>query len=211
VTTPRLAGHPAASQQAIIDAALLMLRQMGLSPDDLVTVPGDRPPVPTFAEYVPVVSAAVTDGTRRAYGSYWNRITGHWGERRLDQRVAAAGRARPLIAVAGQLMALRALSHYRRPGPGTTRARTGRGRAGAGPAGLPAAGALTTSMSSPGWQPKMSHSAASVARLSRSGTPVTSRYTCSRDSLTPRSASSGPSSVVAYMSLSAISRRRCHR
>ena len=85
MTTPHLAGHPAASQQAIVDAALLMLRQMGLSPGDLVTAPRDRPPVPTFAEYVPVVSAAVTAGTRRAYGSYWNRIIGHWGERRLDE------------------------------------------------------------------------------------------------------------------------------
>ena len=89
MTTPHLAGHlaghPAASQQAIVDAALLMLQQMGLSPDDLMTAPQDRPPVPTFAEYVPVVSAAVTDGTRRAYGSYWNRIVGHWGERRLDE------------------------------------------------------------------------------------------------------------------------------
>jgi hypothetical protein len=85
VTTPHLAGHPATSQQAIVDAALLMLRQMGLSPDDLVTAPQDRPPVPTFAEYVPVVSAAVTAGTRRAYGSYWNRIIDHWGERRLDE------------------------------------------------------------------------------------------------------------------------------
>jgi len=37
VTTPHLTEHPAASQQAIVDAALLMLRQMGLSPDDLVT------------------------------------------------------------------------------------------------------------------------------------------------------------------------------
>ncbi len=85
MTTPHLAGHPAASQQAIVDAALLMLRQMGLSPDDLVTAPQDRPPVPTFAEYVPVVSAAVTAGTRRAYGSYWNRVLEHWGERRLDE------------------------------------------------------------------------------------------------------------------------------
>ena len=48
MTTPHLAGHPAASQQAIVDAALLMLRQMGLSPGDLVTAPRDRPPVPTL-------------------------------------------------------------------------------------------------------------------------------------------------------------------
>ena len=41
--------------------------------------------VPTFAEYVPVVSAAVSAGTRRAYGSYWNRIVEHWGARRLDE------------------------------------------------------------------------------------------------------------------------------
>ncbi len=81
--TPHLTEHP--SQQAVVEAALLMLRQMGLSPDDLVTAPRDRPPVPTFVEYVPVVSAAVTAGTRRAYGSYWNRVLEHWGERRLDE------------------------------------------------------------------------------------------------------------------------------
>ena len=45
----------------------------------------DRAVVPTFAEYVPVVSAAVSAGTRRAYGSYWNRIVEHWGARRLDE------------------------------------------------------------------------------------------------------------------------------
>jgi integrase/recombinase XerC len=36
-------------------------------------------------EYIPVVSAAVTTGTRRAYGSYWNRVLEHWGDRRLDE------------------------------------------------------------------------------------------------------------------------------
>ncbi|RGC64944.1 Tyrosine recombinase XerC [Micromonospora sp. MW-13] len=44
-----------------------------------------RPPSPTFAEYVPVVAAAVTAGTRRAYGSYWKRVVEHWGQRRLDE------------------------------------------------------------------------------------------------------------------------------
>ena len=58
---------------------------MGLSPADLAAVPQPRTPVPTFAEYVPVVSAAVSAGTRRAYGSYWNRIVEHWGGRRLDE------------------------------------------------------------------------------------------------------------------------------
>jgi len=68
-----------------VDAALLVFKSMGLSLEDLIAAPGQRPAVPTFAEYVPVVSATVTDGTRRAYGTYWNRITGQWGGRRLDE------------------------------------------------------------------------------------------------------------------------------
>ena len=75
----------AASRQAVVDAALVLLEQMGLTPADLAVVPQHRPEVPTFAEYVPVVSAAVSAGTRRAYGSYWNRILDQWGGRRLDE------------------------------------------------------------------------------------------------------------------------------
>ena len=82
MTTPT---SPAVSQQAAVDAALLVLKSMGLSLDDLTGASSNRPPVPTFAEYVPVVSATVTDGTRKAYGSYWNRIVGQWGTRRLDE------------------------------------------------------------------------------------------------------------------------------
>ena len=76
---------PDASQQAVVEAALVLLERMGLSPADLAAVPQPRKQAPTFAEYVPVVSAAVSDGTRRAYGSYWNRIVEHWGSRRLDE------------------------------------------------------------------------------------------------------------------------------
>jgi integrase/recombinase XerC len=73
------AANAAASQQAVVEAALVLLERMGLSLADLVAAPPSRVAVPTFAEYVPVVSAAVSAGTRRAYGSYWNRIVEHWG------------------------------------------------------------------------------------------------------------------------------------
>ena len=72
-------------RQADVDAALLLLERMGLSPADLAGAPRKRQAVPTFAEYVPVVSAAVTAGTRRAYGSYWNRVLDQWADRRLDE------------------------------------------------------------------------------------------------------------------------------
>ena len=71
--------NSAASQQAVVEAALVLLERMGLSPADLTAVPQARKAVPTFAEYVPVVSAAVSAGTRRAYGSYWNRVVDQWG------------------------------------------------------------------------------------------------------------------------------------
>jgi integrase/recombinase XerC len=77
--------NSAASQQAVVEAALVLLERMGLSPADLAAVPQNRKPVPTFSEYVPVVSAAVSAGTRRAYGSYWNRVVDQWGDRRLDE------------------------------------------------------------------------------------------------------------------------------
>ena len=65
--------------QAVVDAALLVLERMGLTPADLLaTTPAAKPAAPTFAEYIPVVSALVSDGCRKAYGSYWNRVTEQW-------------------------------------------------------------------------------------------------------------------------------------
>jgi integrase/recombinase XerC len=74
-----------AATSAELDAARLLLARMGLSAENLLTTPVTRPPAPTFTEYIPIVSAAVTDGTRRVYGSYWNRIDEHWGDRHLDE------------------------------------------------------------------------------------------------------------------------------
>src|SRR6185437_13885939 len=75
----------AARGQAVVDAAMLVLERMGLTPADLLAAPQVRPAAPTFAEYIPVVSALVSDGCRRAYGSYWNRVTDQWGSRRIDE------------------------------------------------------------------------------------------------------------------------------
>jgi hypothetical protein len=52
---------------------------MGISPTDLLDNTSHRPPAPTFAEYVPIVAGAVSDGSRRAYGSYWKRIVEQGG------------------------------------------------------------------------------------------------------------------------------------
>lgn len=81
-TTP---AAPAASHQAAVEAALLLLERMGLSVDDLTAAPSNRRPVPTFAEYVPVVAATVSPGTLRAYRAYWKKTVEQWGGRRLDE------------------------------------------------------------------------------------------------------------------------------
>jgi integrase len=76
----------ASTSRPEVDAALLLLTKLGLSPADLLAGTGPaRPTVPTFAEFVPQVAAAVTAGTLKAYGSYWNRVVEHWGGRRLDE------------------------------------------------------------------------------------------------------------------------------
>ena len=79
----------AAARRAGIDAARLLLSRMGLSPADLVAAPAERPVMPTFAEYVATVRDAVGPGTRRVYGSYWDRVLAHWADRRLDEITAS--------------------------------------------------------------------------------------------------------------------------
>src|SRR5882757_4459147 len=67
------------------DAALIVLSGLGITPEDLLNRPTERKAVPTFRTYIPTVSKAVTEGTKRVYGSYWDRILAAWPDRRLDE------------------------------------------------------------------------------------------------------------------------------
>jgi hypothetical protein len=68
-----------------VQAARLLIAQLGLTPQDLMWVPAD---IPTFAQYVPKVVAASGPGAARTYGTYWTRITETFGDRRLDEVTA---------------------------------------------------------------------------------------------------------------------------
>jgi integrase/recombinase XerC len=69
-----------------IGAALVLLAKLGLTVADLDSaVTANRPPVPTFEEFVPLVKQAVTAGTLKTYGSYWDRLVEHWPKRRLTE------------------------------------------------------------------------------------------------------------------------------
>ena len=62
------AAHPNASQQAVVEAALVLLERMGLTPADLTAVPQQRPQVPTFADVRP---GRVGGGERRDQAGIW--------------------------------------------------------------------------------------------------------------------------------------------
>ena len=79
-------GRAGAPDQAVVDAAMLVLDRMGLTPADLLSAPAARPAAPTFAEYVPVVSALVTDGCRRAVGGFTGKCS--QGDRTPEKRKA---------------------------------------------------------------------------------------------------------------------------
>ncbi|MFE9751461.1 tyrosine-type recombinase/integrase [Saccharothrix saharensis] len=67
-----------------VTVALRVLQRMNLTPEDLVAAVAART-VPTFTELVPEVVEAMPAGSRRAYGSYVNKMTALWGSRRLDE------------------------------------------------------------------------------------------------------------------------------
>src|SRR5688500_9344392 len=70
---------------AELAAAHLLLERRGVTPEQLLTAARPPPAMPTFEEYFDRVSQAVTEGTRRVYGTYWAKVCEVWGSRRLDE------------------------------------------------------------------------------------------------------------------------------
>jgi integrase len=67
-----------------VEAARMLLEKMGVDPTDLLRASAVSPEAPAFADYIPRVSEAVSAGTRRVYGTYWNRVILAWGARPIN-------------------------------------------------------------------------------------------------------------------------------
>ncbi|MCW3818814.1 site-specific integrase [Micromonospora sp. DR5-3] len=72
-----------------IITARQMLAHLGLTPADLAAHPDLSRRIPTLADYIPRVAAAASPGTRRTYGTYWNRMAATLGHLRLDEVTAS--------------------------------------------------------------------------------------------------------------------------
>jgi integrase/recombinase XerC len=67
-----------------LDAARMLLERLGVTPEDLLAEPAAESKAPTFAEFMPTVTATLSPGSQRVYGTYLNRAVDAWGDRPLD-------------------------------------------------------------------------------------------------------------------------------
>ncbi|GLZ01612.1 site-specific integrase [Actinoplanes sp. NBRC 103695] len=68
-----------------LQALHLLLARLGVTPEQLLTQPQPPAVMPTFDEYIERVSAAVPEGSRRLYSTYWRKVSDAWGSRRIDE------------------------------------------------------------------------------------------------------------------------------
>ena len=74
-----------------VEAAGLVLAQLGVTPEELLGGPPTTrtvPAVPTLGAYIQQVEAAASEGAGAIYESIWRRVVEQWGERRLDEVTA---------------------------------------------------------------------------------------------------------------------------
>ncbi|MCP2323671.1 site-specific recombinase XerD [Hamadaea flava] len=67
-----------------LEAIQALLERLNLRPEQLLSKRA-TPTMPTFAEYVDRVSAAVPASTLRVYGTYWRKLKAAWGHRTIDE------------------------------------------------------------------------------------------------------------------------------
>jgi integrase len=73
-----------------LEAARLLLSRLGVDPADLIgdapadNADGERPPMPTLGEWIPVVAGLVSPSTASSYGSYWKKAEARWDTRPMD-------------------------------------------------------------------------------------------------------------------------------
>lgn len=84
------AAIPSKRSDEIVATAQTLLKTLGLTVSDHVEAadPGgasSRRPVPTFAEYVPVVEAATPKSSAVTWIIYWRVLVAEWGDRRVDE------------------------------------------------------------------------------------------------------------------------------
>ena len=77
------------SRQQDVETARMLLQRLGVSIEDLAGVIMTDQDAPTFRQYVPKVSEAVTPGARRVYGTYWNKILEVWADRKITDITAS--------------------------------------------------------------------------------------------------------------------------
>ncbi|MEV6254175.1 tyrosine-type recombinase/integrase [Nocardia sp. NPDC051911] len=71
---------------AQLAAARVLLQGLGIEPEQLLGQPGTTRAIPTLAEYVPIVYAAMPDTpTRNHYLSYWNKLLVDHADQRLNE------------------------------------------------------------------------------------------------------------------------------
>jgi len=73
--------RPSEGRRRQLEMVRNLLAELGITPEQLVADGPTSPPSPTFNEYVPRLSEAVSPGSRRAYGPYWDRVCERWGDR----------------------------------------------------------------------------------------------------------------------------------
>ena len=73
-----------AGKSSDLDAMRALMERLDIRPEQLLARVSPAV-MPSFAEYIDRVAAAVPAGSRKVYGPYWRKLAAAWGTRRIDE------------------------------------------------------------------------------------------------------------------------------